>query len=246
VPRVTEAEFERELEMFRKEVQGAIQFFYAWQTVHAVAAEDDAVLNAINRTPLFWKTSLGALQTSTFIVLGRVFDPDTRNHSVSRLLALAHANLQFFSKEALANRKRKLSSNADDWLPEYLQGTYEPNSEDFRRLKRYVADRRRLYEANYRELRHVVFAHSAVSDPAKLEALFEKTNIRELQRILVFLARLYEALWQLLHNGRKPVLRPARYSVARIRQVPTPPHRNPNVQEQMVRETESILKSLAA
>lgn len=67
---------------------------------------------------------------------------------ITRLLSVAHANLGIFSKDALAARKRKSSSNAEEWLPEYLQTAYEPSSEDFRRLKRHVAERRKIYEAN--------------------------------------------------------------------------------------------------
>jgi hypothetical protein len=68
-------------------------------------------------------------------------------------------------------------------------------------------DRRRIYEDRYRELRHKVFAHKGLSDP-QITALFARTNIREMQRMLAFLMALHEALWQLFNNGRKPTLRP--------------------------------------
>ena len=241
-----ETEFEHELEIFRTESEGAIQFFYSWQSVRAVAAGDKAVFRALNRAPLFWNTSLGALQASTLVALGRVFDPDSNSHSVSRLLAIAHDNLGIFSKAALADRKRKLSPTADEWLPEYLRTAYEPTSEDIRRLKRYVATRRRVYEKAYRPLRHKLFAHRVVSERAEVDALFAKTNIRELQQVLVFLSRLYEALWQLFFNGNKPTLRPARYSVTRMRQLPSPQHRPQRLQERLIHETERMLKSLSA
>lgn len=72
---------------------------------------------------------------------------------------VGHKNLEIFSKDALADRKRRLSANADEWLAEYLRTAYEPTSEDFRRLKQHVAVRRRIYESNYKALRHAVFAH---------------------------------------------------------------------------------------
>lgn len=241
-----ERDFERELEVFRTECQGAIQFFYSWQTVHAVAGSDKAVQRALNDAPLFWNTSLSALQVATFIALGRVFDPDQKNHNVSRLLALGHKNLGIFSKEALADRKRKLSANADEWLPEYLSSVYEPSSEDFRRLKQHVAVRRRIYEANYKALRHGVFAHRGPLERADVDALFAKTNIRELQQLLVFLNRLYEALWQLLFNGIKPTLRPGRYSVARMRAQPSPQRNREALQERLIHDTEKMLQLLSA
>lgn len=239
-------DFERELEVFRTECQGAIQFFYSWQTIHVVAASDKQVQRALNDAPLFWNTSLGAMQAATFIALGRIFDPDQKNHSISRLLALGHKNLEIFSKEALADRKRKLSANADEWLPEYLKAAYVPTSEDFRRLKQHVAVRRRIYETNYKGLRHGVFAHRGALERAEVDALFAKTNIRELQQLLVFLNRLYEALWQLLFNGFKPTLRPGRYSVARMRAQPSPQRSRQGLQERLIHDTEKMLKRLSA
>ncbi|MBX3628129.1 MAG: hypothetical protein KF892_24175 [Rhizobacter sp.] len=181
------AEFEAQLELFRTEAQSAIQFFYAWDATHAVAAKDKAVVRLLNQAPLFWNTALGALQSSSLVALGRIFDPDQNNHSVTRLLALAHKNLDIFSKGSLADRKRKLSENADEWLDEYLKHVYEPTGDDFRRLKRHVAKRRKLYEEIYRPLRHKVLAHRGVATKAEVSALFAKTNLQELRQLLIFL-----------------------------------------------------------
>ena len=236
------ADFEAQLELFRTEGQSAIQFFYAWDATHAVATKDKAVVRFLNEAPLFWNTALGALQTSMLVALGRVFDPDTNNHSVTRLLTLAHGNLEIFSKEALATRKRKLSANADEWLSEYLKTAYVPTGDDFRGLKRQVALRRKIYEANYRPLRHKVFAHRGVTTPAQVSELFAKTNLRELRQLLIFLGRLYEALWQLYFNGNKPTLRPARFSVERMLDQHSPNVKHGKLQERLVHETKLFLK----
>jgi len=236
------ADFEVQLELFRTEAQSALQFFYAWDAIHAVAAKDKAVFRLLNEAPLFWNTALGALQASALVALGRVFDPDSGNHSITRLLALAHANLDIFSKDALAARKRKLSANAYEWLPEYLETAYVPTREDFRKLKRHVAIRRKTYEEKYRPLRHKVFAHRGVTTPTQVGELFAKTNLREQRQLLVFLGRLYEALWQLYFNGHKPTLRPARYSVQRMLEQPSPNVKHAELQERLVHETSSFLK----
>ena len=78
-----------------------------------------------------------------------------------------------------------------------------------------------------------------------MHALFGKTNIGELQKLLIFLRRLHEALWQLFHNGRKPTLQPARYSVKRIRQQPSPQHRGQGLQERLTHEIEAFLTTTA-
>ena len=234
-------DFASELELFRTEAESAIQYFYAWDATHAVAAAEPKVHRLLNQAPLFWNTTLGALQASTLVALGRVFDPDTNNHSVTRLLALAHANLEMFSKEALAARKRAQSANADKWLPEYLSTVYEPTTVDFKRLKKHLAFRRKIYEERYRPLRHKVFAHRGVATRDEVADLFAKTNIRELQQLLVFLRRLHEALWQLFFNGREPVLTPSRYSVQRMLDAPYPNPTRRTLQERMVQEVRVFL-----
>ena len=224
-----EAQFERELEVFRTEAETAIQFFYAYLTVHAVAKDHEPVRRLLNTAPLFWNTNLGALQTAAFMALGRVFDQDSR-HNLDQLLRIAQNNRSIFSKASLGARKQGTSSTSPDWLAEYLRDAYVPTPADFRRLRAHVRKHRRVYEANYRDLRHRLFAHKEVSARAGINALFAKTNIRELQKMLAFLGSLYEALWQLFFNGRKPVLRPS----------------PPAMQERITREAEQFLRSVAA
>jgi pimeloyl-ACP methyl ester carboxylesterase len=69
-----EQEFERELEIFRTEVESASQFFYAYLSIRAVAGDRRRVFRLLNETPLFWNTALGGLQTASFVVLARAFD----------------------------------------------------------------------------------------------------------------------------------------------------------------------------
>ena len=238
-----EAQFDRELEVFRKDAEQALQFFYADLAVNSVAAEDKRIYHLLNRAPLFWMTVVGALQASCFISLGRIFDQKS-THNLDRLLGIAQQNPGIFSKAELADRKRRGSANADDWLDEYLRDVYVPTCDDFRRLRKYVARRRKIYESNYRDLRHKVFAHNVCSDTKEVEALFAKTKVRELQQLLTFLSRLREALWDLLHNGRKPTIRPVRYSVKRMLKLSSPRKGGGGVQERLTHEIIEFFKSL--
>src|SRR5258708_11111127 len=77
---------------------------------------------------------------------------------------------------------------------------------------------------------------------------FANASIPRLGRLLVFLDQLQDALWHLFENGRKPVLRPARYSGRRILKSPLPKglHRNQAAQEWITRETQKFLKYVGA
>lgn len=84
-----------------------------------------------------------------------------------------------------------------------------------------------------------------MSDRTEIEELFKRTNVRELQRLFSTLGSFYHALWQLFHNGHKPVLRPRRYSVRQIRAFPSPAIGNTEIQEKIIHETEKFLLAAA-
>jgi hypothetical protein len=56
-----DVQFERELEVFRTEVETAVQFFYAFLAIHASAGAKKPVYRLLNTVPLFWNTILGGL-----------------------------------------------------------------------------------------------------------------------------------------------------------------------------------------
>ncbi len=236
--------FERELEIFRTEEETVTQFFYAYEAVHNVAADQQQVRALLNQAPLFWNTCLGALQTASIIALGRVFDQSSE-HNIDRVLGIAQKNLGIFSKSALGLRKQGNGPTRPVWLDDFLRDVYEPTAKDFRRLRAHINKRRKIYNSNYADLRHKWFAHKEVSDPEQAAELFGKTNIRELQKIFAFLGKLYRALWELFFNGRKPVLRPLRYSTRRMRDLPSPTSLQTTVQERITHEAQKFLLSAA-
>lgn len=233
--------FESELEVFRTEAGQGTQFFYAFLAVHAAAAAHKPVLKLLNQSPRFWNTSLVALQTAAFIVLGRIFDQNSP-HNLDRLLRIAQDNPRIFSKVSLGRRKQGNNSEPPPWLEDYLRDAYEPRPKDFRRIRAYVRKWRKVYEKNYRDLRHKVFAHK-VADRDETAALFGKTNIRELQQMFAFLNSLYEAVWEAFFNGGRLVLRPLRFSVKRMRALPSPGTGRWTTQEHITHEVTEFLLS---
>lgn len=233
--------FARELEIFRTEAQVGAQFLYSYLTFNLIIGKNRKALDFVNHTPLFWNTNMGALQTSFFIVLGRIFD-QTSKHNIGVLLKIAEKNANIFSKSALAARKRRENSNADEWIDDYLNHSYWPTARDFRELRKKVNDNRRIYETNYRDIRRKVYAHKEVAESADVQKLFSKTNIRELQQVFVFANALYEALWELFHNGRKPRLRTMRHSIKNIMKNRKPEWQSQSVQEITIGQTQDFFR----
>lgn len=210
-----EKAFDEELDIFRREVESGLQFFYGWLAINGVAGKDKAVERALNESSLFWLTVLGALQSSTFITLGRLFDQQSP-HNVDTILGMAQRKSTMFSKAALGERKKASSANWREWLGDYLRDAYEPTPVDFRRLRAHVKKWRAVYNAKYRDIRRKIHAHKEIVDRTQVQALYANTRIREVEHMLVFLKKLQLALWELFHNGNKPVLKPMPYAASRM------------------------------
>ncbi len=197
--------FGRELEVFRTEEETAQQYFFAYLAIRKAGASDKEVLAALNANPMFWITTHHALLLGAFVALGRMFDQQSK-HNIDRLLKVAADDLGLFSKSSLAGRKTKEGLTQAEAIA-FSNDAFEAAAADFRSLRREVADRRRIYDARYRDVRDKIFAHAETSDTSDANKLLAKTNIDEMISIFGFLHALYDALGQLLYNGRKPDLR---------------------------------------
>jgi hypothetical protein len=210
-----EERFEYELEVFRREADEAVQHLYAYLTMHAVAGDHEVVRQLYNSNPLFWLTTLRALQTSVFIVLGRIFSQDSE-HNLDVLLGVADKDQAIFSRDSLARRKSEIAGLDVNW---YVRDAFVPAATDFRSFRREVKEWRRMYESNYRAARNQIFAHAEVSQPDDVHALFAKTNIQELEVLVTDLVELHSRLQNLLQNGIAPILTRGNPSVQAIRKM---------------------------
>jgi len=236
-----EQRFEDELEVFRKEADEAVQHLYAYLTMHAVAADDKAVRQLYNTFPLFWLTTLRGLQTSLFMVLGRIFSQDSE-HNINALLKLAETDQHIFSRELLAARKSSIQGLD---VQAYVSDAHFSTPEDFRRFRREVRDWRRIYEANYREVRNEIFAHADVSQPEDVHDLFAKTNIEELELLVTDLVSLHARFQGWLQNGTPPVAVRGSSSVQEIRKLPASESRY-TLQGRVIQDTERSLQVAVA
>ena len=214
-----EHDFLNELEIFGKEVELCMRFFYAYLAINDVLGDDIKALNIINRTPELWNTISFALETSFFIALTRIFDKDPKTHNVGRLLQIAKSNIDIFSAKALETRKRKSSANANEWIGDFMREIYVPINKDFQRLEKYLENYKNIAKI-YIRIRNNIFGHRQRLNLNNIHKLYSQTNIPETERLLVFLKRLYDCLLMLFQDGRKPLLRPMRFSIKIIRKKP--------------------------
>lgn len=227
-----------QLENFRREAYVAAQYVYSEMAVQHAASKSQRLLRRLNMTPNFWRAHGSACQTAAYVCLGRVFDTNSK-FSIDGLLNSFEANLDLFSREALAERKRDGRPEDPEWLPEYLQKSHYPTLRDVERLRSKVAEYRAVYNRAVKPARNKYIAHREKEEHAEVQTLFARGKVNELWRLVTFLFKLYNALAQQYHNGRRPVLRPQRYSVKTIYAAAlqsSAPH------EQIVRETKKLMQ----
>ena len=191
--------FLSELEIFRTEEETAQQYFFAYLSVRSMAAENSDVLKMMNQNPLFWITAHHAMLLSTFVALGRIFDPQSR-HNIGTLMSAVSADLKAFSITALEARKMASGLTTEE-AAEYIVDAHKLTFKDVRSLRKEVNRWRRVYNKRYRDIRNKVFAHKELSNLVDVNALMAKTNVAELKELFKFLRALGLALWAAYHNG---------------------------------------------
>lgn len=230
--------FERQLSSLDRESTVIANYVYAEMAIQHAASRSKRLLNQLNRTPTFWATCNAALQSAAYIAIGRVFDLKSP-YNLEALMVAMEKNLPLLGREALAERKRDGKSVDPPWLQDYLNKAYYPKRADIARIRKHISNYRAVYERAFMPVRHQYLAHRQTHGSEKVQRLFAKGKVKELWRLSTFLLQLHSALWELLHNGRKPVLRPIRYS-ARVMYDSS--SQRTGAHEYIVRDTKTLMK----
>jgi hypothetical protein len=197
---------EHELEMFRTEEEGAQQYFFGYLSLQLVPGKNPDVLAKMNETSTFWITTRYALLMSAFVVLGRIFDQDSKSlHNIDKPLGVVTRDIASLSAAALEQRRIAQGMTPKDAAADLTM-------DDVRGMRKAVGQWRKVYEARYREIRHKIFAHKSI-DRAAADALMANTNVDEVKELLGFLHALYQSLSQLHMNGIAPDITPVKFDL---------------------------------
>jgi AbiU2 len=207
--------FAEALKIFETQVAETTQFWFAAATMNEVARHDTATLNALNLTPSFWITARVAMEYQAILTAAKIFGPRKTNpHNIDYLFQVVReTRAAAFSKDALEARKREGSANAVEWIGDYMKGVYVPTARDVNRLHELSKRHRKTYETQYADVRNLHVAHNVLVDANARWAMFQKTRIRDFEKLIVFLNQLHKVLWEVYYNGQRPALRPMPCSV---------------------------------
>lgn len=241
-----EEKFLEELNIFRNEVMLASKFLYTELAIRNIANKNKKILKALNYSPTFWNIILSALQNSTFITFGRIFDNNGKN-SITTLLKTTQKNKNIFTKESFSDRwkKDRDKNQIDHWLPEYLKKVYVIKDNDLVKFGKFIEKQKDIYKKIYRPVRNH-FGHKIYNKNEDVKVLFDKIQINELEKFCVRLDSIHEVLWQLYHNGRGPLLpiKQGRYSTKNILKTKFKPYVTKPANAQFIDEVNTALNLL--
>jgi HEPN superfamily AbiU2-like protein len=200
---MTSDEYGRLLYRIREDVETAAAAFYTFQQINRFALASGENYGKLNRDAGFWNLQIHGLHIAYFMGLGRLFDKRSDVDSLIHLLDATEANPGTFFKEALAERKRRASGEANpESLARYLDGVWEPSVDDLRAIRKEVEPSIRVYRHKYAAIRHKVFAHSERNQQLIAEAV-ERTVVAEVDMMFLDLLEVVDTLHALFDNGVK-------------------------------------------
>jgi AbiU2 len=197
-----ESEYWHQYQIINGDIELAIRCFHTELEFHQLARENKEIYDSINKHALFWNTLLYSLQSAFFISLSRVFDDKPDTHTIHKLLSETIKHPEFFTRTALAARKKSnMYSGGLEWLENYLLGVWEPTPSELGAIKTRLKPFTAKFKENYKPIRNQIFAHRITIDGAIVSELFDKTLTTEIDQLLYFLFNLMQNLRQLFHNG---------------------------------------------
>lgn len=219
----SEIEFEKRLDVLFNDSRACAVFLYTELTFDHLAATNNKTFERINGHSAFWNGILGALQSSAFVALGRIYDNDRRSNSALQLLRFAETNLGIFKRSFLEKRTVR-AGLSESQATVYASEAYELPRGGLTSLRVELDANRQFYVNRIQPIRHNVIAHAGRLTKEDRDDLFKKLFIRELESVAVFPLRLYEALYKLYFDGREPQLDDVPTSVVEVLKAGAPPH----------------------
>ena len=240
-----ESELEKRLDGVIRDARASAVFVYTELTIHQQAGLDRTLFETINRHAGFWNVIFGSLQSSGIIALGRMYDDDAQTLSLPKLMEYVETHPGIFSHSAF--QARKINSGMSPAMaagmvenePPFQLAHLKPLRDEFNAMKK-------IWDNEFKQIRHEVFAHAGRLTQQEIEQLFSKTLVEKLEKLTVLPLRLTTSLWELYTNARPISTFPVATSVNDVlAKVPGKVYSNLE-HEHAAKTTVEFLKSLTA
>jgi hypothetical protein len=200
-----EREYLESLESVGADVFDCLVHVYQELAIHHIAGSDPDMRDALETRVAFFTAILSAHQTAGFVALHRLYETKAAHQNLSTLLGATQRNLNLFTREAWAARRRERGVH-EQAIAAQTPGLYVPTAETLEPLWRLAGEGRKLYLAAAMDIRHQIFGHTGAGSLAERVRLFERLMVRDLERMAVIPHVIHSALKYLFEFGREPAL----------------------------------------
>lgn len=173
------------------ETESALTLLYS-RVAFEDALTDQYLVDLINKNSDFWRVHNASLLLSLFIYLGRLSDDNSREgKSFSKFQSHCFQNISDFSKKSFLSRR----SDALKMNPNYLDNKSFPNQDKLKELFSFCDKNNSNYSLKTANsflrkeckiIRSEVYAHAIITEEHKQKILFQKINLFEIEKALLF------------------------------------------------------------
>ena len=192
-----------QIDNIRKETETTLRVLYALRQFRLFLTKQEDV-EKLNENVHFWLIYESSLRTNLFLGIRRLYEGKSDSFNFQKFIFYCIENVDKFSKESLRARKMADSSNADEWIDNYMQDVYEPTENDFKKLARGVRNNSKKMKGIYTEAASKIYAHAIHMDHASIASITDQLSFDEMESALLSIWHTYEQIWQMYENGREP------------------------------------------
>jgi len=191
------------IDNLRKEAETTLRVLYALMQFRHFICKQETV-DKINENVHFWLIYERSLRTNLFVGIRRLYEGKSGTFNFQKFIKLCIDNIDKFSEKSLRTRKVSGSSNASEWIDNFMVDVYEPKEEDFKKLSRVVRNNSKKMKGIYTEVASKIFAHAIHMDKVSISNIMDQLDFDEMEVALTSIWHVYEQVWQMYENGIQP------------------------------------------
>ena len=193
-----------------KETESTLRFFYILKKFRILISNKKDV-DKINENVYFWLLFEASVRTNLFIGIRRLYEGKSDTFNFNNFISECIDNIEEYTKESLRERKIQGSSNANEWIDNYMKEAYEPTVDDFKGMARLVRDNSKKMRGIYTNAASRIYVHAIHMDHTSITEITDQLKFDEIEEALLSIWHCYEQVWQMYENGREPIFNIGRY-----------------------------------
>lgn len=194
--------YTKHFKVFSRNIEFVGRVFHYYQNLGGNVQSPSPEYNALNQNPYFWNDFNHMALQSVIIVLGKIFDLDSRSYGLGKLVEALKNDLAHFSKSNLRKRKMETNGNAV-WLDPFIVEAHELTIEDIVVIESQVNNANALWKT-ISPLRKKIYAHDDMLDDEQRNEIHAEVRHSDLKDLVRILINISNALWLAENNGDRP------------------------------------------